>query len=143
MSGSFFDTNVPVYLLGTDARKLARARTVLEPGGLVSVQVLNEIANVCLRKLKLDWSRLRQFFREINILVDVVPLTRSTHELGLSLAERYRFAVYDAMIVAAALEGGCDTLYSEDMRNGLVVDGRLTIVNPFNEAEPGSTTRPS
>lgn len=130
MSGRFFDTNVPIYLLTHPARA-ARVRALLEDGGLVSVQVLNEIANVCRRKLNLDWPRVHQFFRELGEVVDVVPLMRSTHELGLSLAARYGFSIYDSMIVAAALESGCETLYSEDMHHGMLVDGRLTIVNPF------------
>ena len=53
------------------------------------------------------------------------------HDIGRALGERYGFSVYDAMIVAAALEHGCTTLYSEDMHDGLVIEGRLHIVNPF------------
>ena len=59
------------------------------------------------------------------------PLTFELHDRGLELADRWELSVYDSMIVAAALHAGCDTLYSEDMRHGLVIDGRLTITNPF------------
>jgi predicted nucleic acid-binding protein len=58
-------------------------------------------------------------------------LTIETHDLGKLIAERYKLSVYDAMIVAAALLGGCDTLYSEDMQDGLLIDNQLRICNPF------------
>jgi predicted nucleic acid-binding protein len=54
------------------------------------------------------------------------------YERGLELRERYALGFYDALIVAAAIEGGCTRLWSEDMQNGLRVD-RLTIRNPFVE----------
>jgi predicted nucleic acid-binding protein len=60
----------------------------------------------------------------------VMPVTKSTHERGIVYAERYQLAIFDANIVAAAVLAGCTTLYSEDMHNGLVIDG-LTIRNPF------------
>jgi predicted nucleic acid-binding protein len=62
----------------------------------------------------------------------VVPLTLETHERGLELAERYRLQLYDGMIVAAAQLAGCTVLYSEDMHDGLVIDG-LSIRNPYVE----------
>lgn len=58
-------------------------------------------------------------------------LDEALHKDGLRLARRYRLSVYDGMIVAAALTANCDILYSEDMHHGLIVDGRLQIVNPF------------
>ncbi|MDE0697411.1 MAG: hypothetical protein OXH76_16435 [Boseongicola sp.] len=54
-----------------------------------------------------------------------------THEIGRSLSERYGFSVHDAMIVAAALISGCDTLCSEDMHEGLLVLEQLRLANPF------------
>ena len=50
---------------------------------------------------------------------------------GLALAERYGLSVYDAMIAASALHAECDTLWSEDMHDGLVIEDQLRIVNPF------------
>jgi predicted nucleic acid-binding protein len=66
--------------------------------------------------------------------LDVIPLTLAIHQSGLRLAERYGFSIYDSFIVAAALAADCDTLWSEDMQNGMVVDDRLRIVNPFEPA---------
>jgi predicted nucleic acid-binding protein len=53
------------------------------------------------------------------------------HQRGLAVAERYRFSFYDALIVAAALESGCTTLFSEDLQDGQVIDQTLTVRNPF------------
>jgi predicted nucleic acid-binding protein len=55
----------------------------------------------------------------------------ATIHTALDIRERYSFSWYDSLIVAAALEANCDTLYSEDMQNSQVINGRLSIVNPF------------
>ncbi|HXO00439.1 MAG TPA: PIN domain-containing protein [Stellaceae bacterium] len=130
MPASFFDTNVLVYL-ASDPAKAGRARELLAHGGTISVQVLNEIANVTQRKLRFSWLETREFLSLICSFLSVIPITLRIHESGLGLAERYGLSVYDAMIAAAALDSRCDTLWSEDMHDGLVISGRLTVVNPF------------
>ncbi len=131
MSGDFFDTNVVVYSAGKDPGKAARSRQLINVGGVVSVQVLNEIANVTRRKQRMSWTEAHAFLSTVKQLLAVWPLTVQVHDKGLDLAERYQLSIYDAMIAAAALEAGCDTLYSEDMHDGLVIDGQLTVTNPF------------
>ena len=131
MAGSFFDTNVLIYLAVTDPVRTARAQAMVVGGGHVSVQVLNEIASVARRKHHKPWSEITTFLDLLRSFVEVAPLTVETHEMGLRLAQRYGFSVYDAMIVAAALLLGCDVLWSEDMQDGLVVEGDLRIMNPF------------
>ena len=79
----------------------------------------------------MSWQEAGLFLDSIRTLCPVVALTPEVHEIGRALGERYGFAVYDAMIVAAALQSQCSTLYSEDMHDGLVVEGQLSIVNPF------------
>jgi predicted nucleic acid-binding protein len=131
MNVSFFDSNVPIYLLSEDRTKSARAERLLLAGGIISVQVLNEVTLVARRRLDLEWAQVRAFLADIRKLVDVQPVTLAVHERGLYLAERYNLHIYDAMIASAALEAGCDTLYSEDMHAGLRLEDRLTVVNPF------------
>lgn len=131
MSGRFLDTNVLVYLASVDARKADIAERLLSEGGTVSVQVLNELANVARRKMRLDWDETTAFLAAIRPFVTVVPVTAETHELGLALAERYRLSVYDAMIAAAGLLAGCGQLMSEDMQDGMVLAGEMTVRNPF------------
>jgi predicted nucleic acid-binding protein len=126
----FVDTNVLVYLLSADAPKAARAERILAQGPVISVQVLNELTNVARRKCGLDWTELHEFLDGVRRLCRVEALTVEVHEHGLVLAERYRFSVYDAMIVASATRAGCKTLYSEDLQHGMQVD-QLIIRNPF------------
>ncbi|MDQ0420002.1 putative nucleic acid-binding protein [Peteryoungia aggregata LMG 23059] len=134
MGGRFLDTNLLLYLASGDAQKADRAEAVLGQGGTISVQVLNEIANVLRRKIQMSWSDTHVFLDMIRALLTVEPVTQATHETGLRVSERYGLSIYDAMIVAAALLAECDTLISEDMQDGLVIDNRLRIVNPFGQA---------
>lgn len=128
---AFFDTNVPVYVTSGDEAKARRAQDLIAQGGWISVQVLNEMTRVLRGKLGYSWTVTRAALTEVRSALEVIPVDIETHQLGLDLAERYRLAVFDAMIAAAALQSGCDTLYSEDMHSGLRIDGRLTLVNPF------------
>ena len=127
----FFDTNVLLYLFSGDDVKAGRAERLLAAGGVVSVQVLNEFASVASRKLTMPWAEIQTVLRDIRRFCKAVPLTVEAHERGLELAQRYGFSLYDAMVVASALEAGCTTLWSEDFQDGLRVDGVLTIRNPF------------
>ncbi|MCK9991898.1 MAG: hypothetical protein Dbin4_00418 [Alphaproteobacteria bacterium] len=131
MPASFFDTNVLINLASTDVAKADRAERLVADGGVISVQVLNEIANVARRKMHLSWDETRGFLSAIRSLLMVEALGVQTHEKGLALAERYNLSVYDAMIAAAALQAKCDTLWSEDMQDGAILEGGLRIVNPF------------
>jgi predicted nucleic acid-binding protein len=133
MSGrSFFDTNILVYIVGQHNERTARAEALLGQGGVVSVQVLNELAAVAHRKLKMSWGEITEALAAIRVLCpDPVPLTVDTHDAALRIASRYRFHIYDALVVAAALEAECATLYSEDLQHHQVIDGTLTIRNPF------------
>lgn len=128
---AFFDSNIVLYSTDRDDRKATIADNLIARGGWISVQVLNEIAYVARRKMLFDWARITSFIDTITGLVTVLDLTVELHELGRHVAERHKLSVYDGMIVAAALIAECDTLYSEDMHHGLVIDGRLRIVNPF------------
>jgi predicted nucleic acid-binding protein len=131
MSGNSFDTNVVLYLAASNSAKGMRAEQLIKNGGIISVQVLNESASVLRRKSGMPWPELQTFLEKMQGVLDVRPLTLDIHESGLRLAERYGFSVYDSFIVAAALAADCDTLWSEDMQDGMVVDDRLQIVNPF------------
>ena len=128
---AFFDSNIVLYLLSADAAKADAAEALLMAGGAVSVQVLNETTHVMRRKLAMPWHAIEAVQEAVRAQCRVEPLTVETHDLGRHLAQRYGLSVYDALIVAAALEAGCDTLLSEDLQHGQVVDKVLTIRNPF------------
>ncbi|SDS36815.1 PIN domain-containing protein [Bradyrhizobium canariense] len=135
MPGSFFDTNILIYIASSDPIKADHAEAIIGNGGAISVQVLNELANVARRKMRMSWQDTHAFLSLLRGLLVVHPVAVETHDTGLALAERYNLSIYDAMIAASALHADCDTLWSEDMQHGMVLDGRLRIVSPF------STTR--
>lgn len=136
MTGSvFFDTNVFVYAVVQDDPRSQQAEDLIAEGGTVSVQVLNEFADVVRRKAKMPWDEVRLAIENIKALCpDPRPITIDTHKEALAIAERYGCKIYDALIVASALEGRCTILYSEDMHDGQVIDKTLTIRNPFRLA---------
>ena len=131
-SDVFFDTNVVVYTLSGDPLKAALSEQLLRAGGVISVQVLNEITRVARDKRKMgkSWPEVHVILAGVRAKCAVVPLTLQVHQRGLGFAERYQFGIFDSMILAAAVLTGCTTLYSEDMNDGQVIDG-LTIRNPY------------
>ena len=127
----FLDTNVLLYLLSGDRPKADKAEALLAARAIVSVQVLNELANVAVRKLGLTWRELSELIEAVRAGCEVQPLTEEVHDQARELAERYRLSFHDASIVSSALEAGCRVLYSQDMQNGFKVERTLTIRNPF------------
>jgi predicted nucleic acid-binding protein len=80
----------------------------------------------------MPWPEIRRALDGIQVLCpDPLPLTIDTHGAALALAERYEYKIYDALILASALEARCTILYSEDMQDGQMIEERLTIRNPF------------
>src|SRR6266513_1041486 len=118
MPGSFFDTNVLLYIASGNRAKADRAEELVGEGGAISVQVLNEITNVARRRMGMSWTETHEFLSMVRGLLPVQPITIAIHEAGLALAERYGLSTYDAMIAAAAMRADCDTLWSEDMQDG-------------------------
>ncbi len=132
---AFFDSNILIYAYSTDMRR-KRALTAIAGGGVISAQVLNEFTNVLRKKQKQDWAVIEAAVQSIRFrFPDTVPLTADTHAAALALARDHALAFYDALIVAAAIDAGCDTLYSEDLQHGRNIGG-LAIVNPFLGSVP-------
>lgn len=129
---AFFDTNILVYAM-IDGPRCAAATALLAEGGAIGVQSLNEFTAVALRKFGFSFEQITASVQAITTLTgEPLPLTYAVHETGRHLAERYRFSVYDAMLLAAALAAGCQKFYSEDLHDGLLVERQLRIVNPFH-----------
>jgi len=132
---AFFDSNILIYAYSIDMRR-KRALTAIAGGGVISAQVLNEFTNVLRKKQKQDWAVIEAAVQSIRFrFPDTVPLTADTHAAALALARDHALAFYDALIVAAAIDAGCDTLYSEDLQHGRNIGG-LAIVNPFLGSVP-------
>jgi predicted nucleic acid-binding protein len=128
---AFIDTNVLLYAMVPEDPRSVAAEALLQTRPAISVQVLNEFANVTRRKLRWTWPRIEEGLAAIQQLCGPPrALTLETHRSAIDIARRHGFSVYDALIVAAALEAGCTTLYSEDMQDGQKIHA-VTIRNPF------------
>ena len=132
MSDSFIDTNIVIYSISQDEMKQNVSIELPAKHPASSVQVLSETANVMRKKLGFDVSSVKSVVeRIVNECTMIQSLNISTLQDGLDLSDRYGFSHFDSLIIASALEADCTELYSEDMHHGLVVNQRLTIINPF------------
>jgi predicted nucleic acid-binding protein len=126
----FFDSNVLLYLLEDDDPRSAVAEQLVRAGGTISVQVLNEFANIATKKFKMEPAAIVDSLAPVRGVCEIVPLELSTHDLSLEIKSVVTIGLYDANIVAAAILAGCDTLYSEDLNHGQRIGG-VEIRNPF------------
>ena len=139
MSGSFFlDTNIFVYSFTHDdpsrARRAARLiqDAVSTRKGMVSYQVVQEFFNVAFRRFAkpMAVAEAEQYLATVFRPLLTIHSSQSLYSGALRLYGKHRFSWYDSLIVAAALEGQCQILYSEDLQHGLELD-TLRIENPF------------
>ncbi len=126
----FIDTNVVLYAFGAGEKVNISLRLLKD--ATISVQVLNEFANVAIRKLHYSMEDLASAIRDIRrAAASVAIIDNDTHDLARKINARYKFSFYDSALIASALLTDCDTFYSEDMQDGMVIEGSLTIRNPF------------
>ena len=133
----FIDTNVLVYWVDGGPRA-DTVEKLLAGNAAISVQVLNEFANVLIKKRAMPLEDVMALTQTLVDVCEVFDLSVRTHQVALQLMAQYKFSLYDANIVAAAGLSGCSVLYSEDMHSGLNVrmpeqggSGVLSIQNPF------------
>ncbi|MDR0792701.1 MAG: PIN domain-containing protein [Chitinophagaceae bacterium] len=133
MNDKFFvDSNVFLYLLDVnESKKKLIVLTLVEEIPFISSQVVFECLNVCLKKKKVEQAKALKFVRKLVAASFIQPETDITISTALLLYEKYSLQPYDSKIIASALLAGCNILYSEDMQHGLVVENKLTIINPF------------
>ena len=130
MPGYWFEARRRYFL-----RNLGRARTLLAENFCVSVQVLNEFANVIRRKMKRPWPVISMAVADLCRLASrLPPITLTNSQRAIGLAERYGYSLYDCLILAPALDAGCAVLLSEDMQDEQDIDGTLTVRNPFRQS---------
>jgi predicted nucleic acid-binding protein len=127
----FFDTNTLLYLLSSDSKKADWVSSNLQQSNVISVQVLYEFTSASLRKIKISNAELDEFLDLFMSTFNVIKLDMETFKTGLMISRRYGYQHYDSMIIAAALEAGCERLYSEDMQHRQIINKKLQIVNPF------------
>ena len=126
------DTNILVYCHSNDELdKQKTAMSFFASYPVVSTQVLSEYLNVVKRKLKLPKDEIMDVCLQNIELCILQPISLSTLKYARHLLDRYDFQLFDSIVVASALEANCHILYSEDFQHGLMVENRMTIVNPF------------
>jgi predicted nucleic acid-binding protein len=129
---AFFDTDVLVYAALKNDPRSESAERLLASGGVISVQVLNELVSVARRKFQMSWAEIRAVLRWVRFLCpNAVSINLGTHEKAVEIAHRFGYVIYDSLIVASSLEAKCSVLYSEDLQHGQVIEELLTIQNPF------------
>lgn len=128
---AFLDTNILIYAVGEDDTRRAVADALIVQDSVVSAQVLAEAASVLGRKLHLPAPSVERILASIAARVRCEALTFETVLAAVRLSARLGYSHCDSQVIAAALAAGCTVLYSEDLQHGHVIDGTLTIVNPF------------
>ena len=130
----FIDSNVVIYAYSNSehAKQQIARNIVSENYTVISTQVLQEISNILGSKYKLDYASIKDTLQEcIYSNNEVYTNNQQTILQACDIAERYRFSFYDSLIIAAALTTKCSVLYSEDLQNNQIIEGVLTIINPF------------
>ena len=126
------DTNILIYShFRNNEYKRIVAHELMTYCPIVSTQVVSEYLNVMKRLLHVPKVELlelcSQWMNECRIQI----VEKSTVDIAKQIVQRYDFQLFDAIVVASALEAGCQTLYSEDMQHNMKIDRQLTIINPF------------
>lgn len=129
----FLDTNILIYGYSQDEpdKQQCAINCVQSDEVWISTQVLNETINVLRRKFTLEYARIRAVVAELTEKFKIAIVSVTTVESALNIAERYHYSYFDSLIVASALEVGCQILYSEDLQDGQQIDNQLTVINPF------------
>lgn len=133
---AFADTNVWLYaLLETqDTAKCARAREIIRDTTLViSTQVINEVSFNLLRKAGFTEERIQELITSFYLRHRTIAPGEETFLAASRLRSRHQFSYWDSLMVAASLESGATIFFSEDMHDGLLVEARLRISNPFQK----------
>lgn len=131
---AFLDTNIIIYSYSQDEpekRNCARACSQAYESW-ISTQVLNETVNTLKRKFSLDYHQIRAVVDELSQQTKLIVVSLDTIRKALGIAERYQYSYFDSLIIASALEAGCNRLYSEDMQDGQRIDNTLALINPFS-----------
>jgi predicted nucleic acid-binding protein len=126
------DTNILIY--SHDAQNFKHcniANTLIKLSPIVSAQVVSEYINVLKRTIPLSKEEVINLCIKNLLECTIHALNTETLIRAAHLIRRYNFQIFDSIIVASALEAGCDALYSEDMQHCMKVDGHLKIINPF------------
>lgn len=130
----FLDTNILIYLYASDeVKKTTQVKELLSKFEDISIstQVLFEFSYISHRKLKRTYTDIEKALKEFYKAFDVVLITSDMLFQALKIASDHKYSFPDSLIISAALNSGCNILFSEDMHNGQVIENSLKIINPF------------
>jgi predicted nucleic acid-binding protein len=134
------DTNVLVYSeLEPNSEKGERARRLIGAsafGGVLAVQVLLEFIAVVRRKRPDRQEAAVESYEAWSHAFHLLPTTPDIARAAVALSRKHGFQVWDAVIWSAAKQAGATLFFSEDLQDGLTIDG-MTAVNPFAMSEAG------
>ena len=133
---AFVDTNILIYSYSEDEplKKSSANRIFNDYAGklIISNQVINELTNILFKKFKLSSEDIENVILEVDTLLPIVSFDIKTQIKAVRIKNRYKLQFYDALIIATALENGCNILFSEDMQHLQIIDETLTIINPLS-----------
>jgi predicted nucleic acid-binding protein len=131
MTAVFADTNIVVYAYAKDPQKSPIAEAILMAAPVISTQVVSEFLNIARTKMGLDLATRHKVARDLLYSCAIVPLDAQTVAQAMTIEAKYQVSYWDALVVAAALAAGCETLYTEDLQNRQVFESLLVVKNPF------------
>lgn len=117
----------------SDQGKQLQAIKLLDNLPFISSQVIIETFNACHKKLKLSSNVCQEIILHLCNITRISNVDQLTIRSAIKLKNKYQFSFLDGMIVSTAIRNNCTILYSEDMHNGLLIENKLTIINPFLE----------
>ena len=132
---SFVDTNILVYAhtASEPIKQEIALKSMRGSLSVISTQVIKEFANVLLKQKDIDYQLIQEAINDIIDAADVISEDLDMIFASFDIHKRYKYSFYDCLIIAAAMAAKCQVLLSEDMQHGQIIDGKLRIVNPFNE----------
>ena len=135
MKDNFFcDSNILLYAFGNQdlKKKEIASKILLDKRCVISIQVINEVSNIMIKKLKFSNSQIENFIHSCYKRYPVITLDEIVFTKACDVREKHNISYYDSIIVSSAINASCSILYSEDMHHNEKID-LLTVKNPFKD----------
>ena len=127
----FLDSNILIYSIDKFKSESVESIFKSENNIYISTQVINEFINVCIKKQLLEINNISQSVKKFIETFNLVIITETTIYSASELKEKYRYSFYDSLIISSAIENECSVLYTEDLKNSQLIEGKIKILNPY------------
>jgi len=131
---AFLDTNLLIYLYSDSElqKRTAAYQALNNHNCITSTQALNEASNIWFKKCGWNGQKIKEHIDNIELVCqEVLTVQKNTIIKALEIKDRYGYSYYDCLMLSSAFEGQCSVIFTEDMKDGQVIDNSLTIVNPL------------